>query len=83
MQAPRPPGVLAAGIWRIGPEEGAELPYAVAGSQTIHVLEGEAELEISTREKIRLTPGDVVSLPDGFTATWRPLSPFKKSFVVA
>jgi uncharacterized cupin superfamily protein len=83
VQAQRPQGVLAAGIWRIGPEEGAELPYAVAGSETIHVLEGEAELETSAGEKIRLTSGDVVSLPDGFTATWRTLSPFKKFFVVA
>ncbi|SNS23709.1 Monoamine oxidase [Geodermatophilus saharensis] len=83
VQSQRPQGVLAAGIWRIGPVEGAELPYAVAGSETIHVLEGEAELETSDGAKIRLTPGNVVSLPDGFTATWRTLSPFKKFFVVA
>ena len=83
VQAQRPQGVLAAGIWRIGPEEGAELPYGVTGSETIHVLEGEAELETSAGEKIRLAPGSVVSLPDGFTATWRTLSPFKKFFVVA
>lgn len=83
VQAQRPQGVLASGIWRIGPDDGAELPYAVAGSETIHVLEGEAELETPAGEKIRLTPGVVISLPDGFTATWRTLSPFKKFFVVA
>jgi uncharacterized protein len=76
-------GTLATGLWRIGPEEGAEIPYAVAGSETFHVLEGEAELETPDGEWISLTPGTVVSFPDGFTATWRTRSPFKKFFVVA
>jgi uncharacterized cupin superfamily protein len=76
-------GTLATGLWRIGPEEGAEIPYAVAGSETFHVLEGEAELETPDGERISLTPGTVVSFPDGFTATWRTRSPFKKFFVVA
>ena len=76
-------GRLAAGLWRIGPDEGAEIPYAVAGSETFHVLEGEAELETPDGTRIALTPGTVVSLPDGFTATWRTRSPFKKFFVVA
>ena len=31
----------------------------------------------------RLVPGDIVSLRDGFTATWRTLRPFKKFFVVS
>lgn len=79
----RPHGTLATGIWRIGPEEGACLPYAVQGSETIQVLEGEAELDVPGGEVIRLGPGDIISLPDGFTATWRTLSPFKKFFVVA
>jgi uncharacterized protein len=79
----RPNGTLAAGLWRIGPEEGAEIPYAVAGSETLHVLEGEAELETPDGTRIELTPGTVVSFPDGFTATWRTRSEFKKFFVVA
>ena len=82
-QDARPEGLLAVGLWRIDPEAGAELPYSVAGSETIHVLEGEAELEQADGTTISLTPGIIVTLPDGFTATWRTLSPFKKLFVVA
>lgn len=82
-QDERPNGPLAVGLWRIDPEAGAELPYAVAGSETIHVLEGEADLEQADGTTIALTPGVVVTLPDGFTATWRTRSPFKKLFVVA
>ena len=82
-QDDRPHGPLAVGLWRIDPEAGAELPYAVAGSETIHVLEGEAELEQPDGTTIALTPGVILTLPDGFTATWRTRSPFKKLFVVA
>ena len=83
VQNSRPHGVLAAGMWLIHAEGGVELPYAVAGSETFQVLEGDAELETPAGERIRLTRGDVVSFPDGFTATWRTLSDFKKFFVVA
>ena len=46
------------------------------------MLEGEAEIETPAGDRIRLTPDDVVCLPDGFT-TWRTLAPFRKFFVVA
>jgi uncharacterized cupin superfamily protein len=82
-QEARPHGPLAVGLWRIDPEAGAELPYSVAGSETIHVLEGEADLEQSDGTTLALRPGVVVTLPDGFSATWRTRSPFKKLFVVA
>jgi uncharacterized cupin superfamily protein len=82
-QEDRPQGPLAVGLWRIDSESGAELPYAVAGSETIHVLEGEADLEQPDGTTIALTPGVVLTLPDGFTATWRTRSAFKKLFVVA
>lgn len=82
VQQARADGVLAAGLWRIDPESGAELPYAVHGSETIHVLEGEAVLELSDGRTIELKPGVVLSLPDGFSATWRTRTPFKKFFVV-
>lgn len=83
VRSPGPQGVRAAGLWRVDPEEGAALPYTVSGSETIHVLAGEAELDTPAGEIVRLTPGDIVSLPDGFTATWRTLSPFTKFFVIA
>lgn len=79
----RPEGTVATGLWRIDAESGAEIPYAVTGSETFHVLEGQAVLEPPEGEPIELKPGMVVSFPDGFTATWRTRSAFKKFFVVA
>ena len=73
-----------AGLWKIDTEEGAEIPYSVTtGSDSFHVIEGEAELETPDGEKIQLVAGGIYSFPDGFTATWRTRSPFLKFFVMA
>jgi uncharacterized cupin superfamily protein len=74
------PGGPVAGLWRIGTED---FPYHVTGSDIFHVIEGDAELETPSGDKIPLTPGGIYSFPDGFTATWRTRSPFLKFFVVA
>ena len=73
----------ASGLWRIGTAEGAEIPYKVTGTDTFHVIEGEAELETPDGERIRVVAGGIYAFPDGFTATWRTRSPFMKFFVVA
>jgi uncharacterized cupin superfamily protein len=82
-QETRGDGPVVSGLWRISAEAGAALPYAVAGTEIFHVLEGEAVLEQPDGTSIKLVPGVVISLPDGYTATWRTLSDFKKFFVVA
>ncbi|MBT1188110.1 DUF861 domain-containing protein [Streptomyces sp. CJ_13] len=76
-------GGLMAGLWRTDAEIGAEIPYNVTGSDTFHVLQGEAELETSDGKKIDLIAGGIYSFPDGFSATWRTRSPFVKFFVIA
>ena len=72
---------LKVGLWRITPEAGAELPYEVPGIEVIHVLDGEAVLEQPDGQSMRLTPGTVVTLGPGYSATWRTLTPFTKLFV--
>jgi uncharacterized cupin superfamily protein len=73
-----------AGLWKIDTEEGADIPYRVTtGSDSFHVIEGEAELETPDGEKIQLTAGGIYSFPNGFTARWRTRSPFLKFFVMA
>lgn len=76
-------GAPITGLWRIDPQSGAQLPYTVRGVETFHVLEGEAVLEQADGSTINLVPGTVISLPDGFEATWRTISAFKKFFVIA
>ncbi len=76
-------GGPVAGLWRVSVEEGAEIPYKVTGTDSFHVIKGEAELETPDGERIELTAGGIYSFPDGFTATWRTRSPFMKFFVIA
>jgi uncharacterized cupin superfamily protein len=77
-------GVLLAGLWRHRPDEHPDgMPYRVMGSETFHVLEGSCELTLKSGEEIRLQPGDSVTFPDAFEATWRTTKPFMKFFVVA
>jgi uncharacterized cupin superfamily protein len=76
-------GLPLSGLWKISPEDG-DFPYkAMYGLDTFHVIQGEAELETSSGEKIQLVTGGIYSFPEGFTATWRTRSPFMKFFVVA
>jgi uncharacterized cupin superfamily protein len=75
-------GRPVAGMWRDEPEEGAELPYKVTGSDAFHVIRGEAELETPDGERIKLVAGGLYSFPDGFTAIWRTKSSFLKFFVI-
>ena len=75
-------GVPMAGLWRVSPEEGAAIAYRVTGSDTFHVIEGEAELETPDGDRIELVTGGIYSFPDGFTATWRTKSSFLKFFVI-
>jgi uncharacterized cupin superfamily protein len=72
-----------AGLWKVDTEEGAEMPYRVTGTDSFHVIEGEAELETPDGEKVPLVAGGIYSFPDGFTATWRTRSRFMKFFVIA
>ncbi|MFI1468916.1 hypothetical protein [Streptomyces wuyuanensis] len=80
-----------AGLWKVDTAKGAELPYRVTGSDSFHVIEGEAELESPSGDRIELVPGGIYSFPDGFTATfpdgftatWRTRSPFLTFFVIA
>ena len=71
-----------AGLWRNEPEEGAELPYKVTGSDAFHAIRVEAELETPDGERIKLVAGGLYSFPDGFTAIWRTKPSFLKFFVI-
>jgi uncharacterized cupin superfamily protein len=75
--------LLSSGLWRHIPEEDtAALPYRVAGSETMYVVEGAAKLTLTDGSVIWLQPGTIASFADGFEAQWRTLEPFMKFFVV-
>jgi uncharacterized cupin superfamily protein len=56
--------------------------YVFAMNETVHVLEGEAEIEIDG-ETITLGPGSVASFAKGATSIWRVKSPIKDVFVLS
>ena len=72
--------MLAVGLWKSEP---ATFPYPFGDDETIHVLEGELDIELASGEVVSLTPGDVVSFPKGTESTWTVRSPFKKLFVIS
>jgi uncharacterized cupin superfamily protein len=51
--------------------------------ETIHVLEGEAVIEVAGGPTLRLGPGDLASLPAGRPTTWHITVPFKELWMFA
>ncbi len=75
--------MLSTGLWRHLPDGHPEgLPYRVAGSETLYVIDGAAELTLPDGSTIWLQEGYLASFGDGFEATWRTKEPFMKFFVV-
>src|SRR4051812_43147867 len=60
-------GRLVTGVYACSP--GTILATATA-TETIHVLDGEATLELSSGERLDVGPGDVAVLPAGVVVTW-------------
>jgi uncharacterized protein len=73
-------GELYTGLWTHGP---GTIPYVFPGDETLHVLEGEATIEIEGGETVTIASGDIVSFTKGQVATWNITKPFKKFFVIS
>jgi hypothetical protein len=72
---------LLTGLWRCEPRT---FEWVFPGDETMHVLEGEATVELTdTGEKIKLEPGDIASFNGGTKSTWTIESPFKKFTVIS
>lgn len=58
--------------------------YTPPERETLVVLEGRADVEISDGPTIELRPGVLASIPAGIETTWRILeTPFKEFWVIA
>jgi uncharacterized protein len=73
-------GQLVAGMWRAGV---CTIDYHFAGDETVHVLRGEADVELDSGETVTLRAGDIASFPKGAHSTWRVRSPIEKFFVIS
>jgi uncharacterized cupin superfamily protein len=71
-----------AGLTRFSATQGP-VQWTPEQREVIHVLEGQARIEISGRGSIELKPGDIASLPAGIATTWHVTTPFKELWVLA
>ena len=73
-------GALYTGLWT---HDVAEIPgYVFSGDETMHVLEGEARIEVEG-ETVTLKAGDIASFTKGQSSDWTITKPFKKFFVIS
>lgn len=56
--------------------------YTFAGDETIHVLEGEATVEVDGRQTIALEPGTIASFTRGTTSRWQIQRKFREFAVL-
>jgi uncharacterized cupin superfamily protein len=74
---------LEAGLWRSVPGVTPEpVRWTLPGREVIHVLEGEARIEIDGGPTLELKSGDIASLPEGAVTTWHLKPPFKEFWVL-
>ena len=73
-------GVLYAGMFTVAP---SRFRYTFAADESLHVLEGEVEIDIDGGPMVRLTAGDIASFARGARSTWTVLAALKKFFVIS
>ncbi len=77
-------GSYYAGLWRMpGSEPPEPFAYEMAMNETIHVLDGELELEVVGGPTLRLGAGDIASFVAGTNTRWTLVrTPFRELFVL-
>jgi uncharacterized cupin superfamily protein len=78
-------GSFYAGLWRM---PGGEVPepfeYEIAMNETIHVLEGSVQIEVTGGPTVELKAGDIVSFRAGTSTRWTMREvPFRELFVLS
>jgi uncharacterized cupin superfamily protein len=78
-------GAYYAGLWRIGPGEfPPEVPYDMTMNETIHIVEGEVQIEVVDGPTLELGPGSIASFAPGTRTRWRfQKAPFKELFILS
>jgi uncharacterized cupin superfamily protein len=73
-------GVLYAGTFVVQP---SRFRYTFAADESLHVLDGDVEIEIDGGPTVRLRAGDIASFPKGARSTWTVVAALKKFFVIS
>ena len=73
-------GVLYAGMFTAAP---SRFRYTFAGDESLHVLDGDVEIELDGGPAVRLGPGEIASFPKGASSTWTVHRPLRKFFVIS
>jgi uncharacterized cupin superfamily protein len=76
-------GMVVAGLWKHTSGENPNgIPFNVAGSESFHVINGEAELNLENGEILKIEAGNSYSFAAGFSGNWKTITPFSKFFVI-
>jgi uncharacterized cupin superfamily protein len=76
-------GPYVSAIWRLTEEHlPYSGPYEFVFDETIHIVEGEADLTFPDGETVHVTTGDVFSVAAGTSTTWHVTEPFRKLVIV-
>lgn len=74
---------IQAGLWRSVPGLTPQpARWTLPEREVILVLEGEATIEIEGGPALRLSAGDIASMPKGAATTWHLTSNFKELWVI-
>jgi uncharacterized cupin superfamily protein len=73
-------GVLYAGMFTMEP---SRVRYTFSGDETLHVLEGDVEIQLDGEPALRFGPGDIASFPKGAHSTWTVHQRLRKFFVIS
>ncbi|HEY3017138.1 MAG TPA: cupin domain-containing protein [Nocardioides sp.] len=74
------PGVLYAGMFTAAP---SRFRYTFGGDESLHVLNGDVEIEVDGGPAVRLGPGEIASFPKGVSSTWTVHRALRKFFVIS
>jgi uncharacterized cupin superfamily protein len=61
---------LLAGLWRSGGVRWDPFDVHLEYDETLYVLAGSAQLQVNDEPPMQLSPGDVVTIPNGAATRW-------------
>jgi len=64
-------------------DEPPTLLYTFSGDESLHVREGDVEIQLDGEPALRFGPGDIASFPRGARSTWTVHERLRKFFVIS
>ena len=66
--------------WPIWEKEVSSFDWSYSSQEECLILEGEAEIEISSSDRVTIRKGDFVIFPKGLKCKWHIIDPIRKHY---